>query len=193
MATSKLNLKIVQGATFSQTFRWESSVKGYKPVSAILKQAPMVILSANHGIPAGWRTKITGLSGMKEVNPNTYYIISAVTSDSITINDVNSTNFTDYITGGILEYNIPVDLTGYTARMQIREKITSSTITAEATTESGGIIINNDNKTISINLSATTTAAFTFKTAVYSLELIKNSIVTSLVDGTLTLEKEVTR
>ena len=35
-----------------------------------------------------------------------------------------------------------LDLTGYTARMQIREKIKNSTVVADLTTENGGIIFN---------------------------------------------------
>ena len=38
-----------------------------------------------------------------------------------------------------------------------------------------------------------TNAAFTFKTAVYSLELVRGSVVTPFIYGNLTLEAEVTR
>lgn len=193
MSSTKLNFKITQGSTFTQVLRWESSTKVYKAISSILKQAPMMIMAAAHGIPTGWRTKITSLNGMKEISSSQYYIATSVTSDSLTINSVNSLGFTDYISGGILEYNAPVDLANTTARMQIREKLTSDTVILELTTENGKIVLDNTNKTITINLTATETAAFTFKSAVYSLELVKSGVVTPLIDGTITLIKEVTR
>lgn len=193
MSSTKLNFKITQGSTFTQVLRWESSTKVYKAISSILKQAPMMVMAATHGIPTGWRTKITSLNGMKEISSSQYYIATSVTSDSLTINSVNSLGFTDYISGGILEYNAPVDLANTTARMQIREKLTSDTVILELTTENGKIVLDNTNKTITINLTATETAAFTFKSAVYSLELVKSGVVTPFIDGTITLIKEVTR
>lgn len=193
MASTKLNFKITQGATFTQVFRWESSTKVYKPISSILKQAPMMVMAAAHGIPAGWRTKITNLTGMKEISSSQYYVANSVTTDSVTINSVNSLGFSDYISGGILEYNAPVDLANTTARMQIREKLTSDSVILELTTENGKIVLDNTNKTITLNISATETAAFNFKSAVYSLELVKSGIVTPLVEGSITLIKEVTR
>lgn len=194
MASTKLNFKITQGSTFTQTLRWESGTKVYKPISSILKQAPMVVIAATHGLPVGWRTKITNLTGMKEISSTQYYTVSAATTDSITINAVNSLGFSDYVSGGILEYNDPVNLAGFSARMQIRAKLEDTAIIKELTTQNNGIILDNTLKTIKIYISATDTAALTFQNAVYSLELVSGGgEVTQLVNGTISLVKEVTR
>lgn len=58
----KLNLKVYQGATFREPLRWESSTKVYKPISGITKSAPIVINAVGHGIPVGWRTKVTNVA-----------------------------------------------------------------------------------------------------------------------------------
>lgn len=194
VAPVKLNLKIYQGSTFEESLRWESSTKVYKAISGITKAAPIVITAVGHGIPVGWRTKVTNVNGMKEINSSeNYLVVTSTTTDTVTVNAVNSLSYTDYISGGVLEYNQPNSLTSLTARMQIREKITSDTFIEELTTENGKIIIDDVQKTITILLSATTTAAYNFSSAVYSMELINGTTVTPFITGTITVEKEVTR
>lgn len=190
----KLNFKIYQGSTFKEVIRWESPTKGYAPITAISKAAPMVVTSAAHGIPSNWRVKITNVSGMKEVNnTETYKIVTSVDTNSLTFNDINSLGYTAYTEGGVVEYNIPNDLSGVTARMQIRANLTSSTVLEELTTENGKIIVNNTNKTITLLLTDTVTSAYTFSSAVYSMELIVSGEVIPFIYGNIALEKEITR
>lgn len=194
-APTKINFKIYQGSTFKEVLRWESSTKAYAPISGITKSAPVVITSVGHGIPVGWRAKITNVLGMKEINSaETYHTVTSVTTDDVTINAINALSYTDYTSGGVLEYNMPVDLTGYTARMQLRLKLEDIEVVHEMTTENSGIVIDNTNKTIELNISAVNTALFTFTSAVYSIELISaTSEVTPFANGVFTLVKEVTR
>lgn len=193
-APAKLNFKVYQGSTFGEVLRWESSNKIYTPITNITKAAPVVITAAAVGAPVGWRIKITNVLGMTDINSeDIYHQISAVDADSVTINALNTTGYKTYTSGGIIEYNEPINLYSYTARMQIRSKVTDSTVIDELTTENGGIVIDNDLKTITISRTAGQTAVYTFNTAVYSLEMVGGSQVTPLVTGTLTLVKEVTR
>lgn len=64
-----------------------------------------------------------------------------------------------------------VDLTGCTARMQVRGKLTDTAVLLELTTANGGIALGGAAGTVTINLSATQTAAITWVTAVYDLEI----------------------
>ncbi len=193
-APVKLNFKIYQGSTFKESLRWETSTKVYKAITGITKAAPIVITAAGHGVPVGWRIKVTNVSGMKEINSSdTYHTVTSTTTDTITLNAVNSLAYTDYTSGGVVEYNEPRSLTGVTARMQIREKLASTTVIDELTTENGGIVIDTVNKTITIVISATDTAAYTFSTAVYSMELIDGTEVIPFIYGNITLDKEITR
>ena len=103
-------------------------------------------------------------------------------------------SFSDYVSGGVAEFNLPVNLAGFTARMQIRADIDSSTVISELTTANDGVLIDNTLKTITLNITAVNTAIFTFETAVYSLELISSGgQVTTFCGGIITLVKEVTR
>lgn len=198
MQPAKLNYKIYEGSTFQETFRWESQTKSYAQISAIAKAAPCVITTTStHTCPLNWRVRITGVAGMKEINTagDDYYLVTEKTSTTVTLNQINSANFTAYTIGGILEWNTPIDLTGYTAQMQIRETLDSSTVIHELTSAvGGGISIDTANYTVTISIPANTTRNFDFTTAVYSLELTDPSgVVTTLVTGNLTLVREITR
>ena len=172
MTPAKINYKIYQGSTFKEVFRWESQTKQYANISAITKAAPCVITTtANHTIPTGWRVRVNGVVGMKEINmtaEDSYYIVTTAGSNTITLNQVNSAGYTTYTSGGVVEWNTPVPLTGFTAKMQIRETVDSSTVIAELTHLNGGITIDAANYTVTVTLTSTQTSAFTFPTAVYS-------------------------
>lgn len=87
-----------------------------------------------------------------------------------------------------------VDLTGYTARLHIREEIESSTAFITLTTENGGIAPGGTAGTVTLKLSAAATAALTQSKGVYDLELIGGSgVVTRLLEGLVVIRKEVTR
>jgi hypothetical protein len=193
-APVKLNFKIYQGSTFREVLRWESSTKTYVPITNITKTAPVVVTATAHGAPLGWRARVTGVGGMKEINDSeNYRVITATTTNTVTFNAINATGYTAYTSGGILEYNTPVDLAGYTARMQIRSQLTSTSTLLELTTANGGVVLDNSAKTITILITASQTTALTFSTAVYSLELVAGTEVVPFCGGTVTLIPEVTR
>lgn len=88
-----------------------------------------------------------------------------------------------------------VDLTGYSARMQIRSEIESVGFLAELTTENGGIALGGVAGTIELYISDEDTAAMTAqKGAVYDLELEDSGgDVTRLIKGKIEIDREVTR
>jgi len=197
MQPAKINYKIYQGSTFQETFRWESETKVYVPIQAIAKSAPCVVTTTTpHNLPVGWRFRVVGAGGMKEINSATedYHLSTLIpTATSIEINQVNSLNYNTYTSGGVVEFNQPVSLSGFAARMQIRETVDSATIIHEATTQNTQISLDNTTKTIQITLLANVTQNFTFSTAVYSLELYNGNNVIPFITGNLTLVQEVTR
>lgn len=87
----------------------------------------------------------------------------------------------------------PVNLTTYTARMQVRENYDASSSVLSLTTENGGITLGGALGTITIVASATATAALTPDSYVYDLELVTGSTVTRLVQGSFTVTPEVTK
>lgn len=87
------------------------------------------------------------------------------------------------------------DLTGYTARMQVRRTIESSTALLTLTTENGGldVIPYEGNNEILINVSASVTASIS-NSGVYDIEIISpTGTVSRVLQGIFTLSPEVTR
>jgi hypothetical protein len=198
MEPAKISYKIYQGSTFQETLRWESETKQYAPISAITNAAPCVITTSSaHGVPVNWRIRVTGVSGMKDINTisdDAYYLVTSKTSNTLTLNQVNSAAYASYTSGGIVEYNTPIPITGYTAQMQIRETLESATVIHELTTANGGIVIDPVNYTIMLKMSAAVTATFNFDSAVYSCELTDaQGTVMPFLTGNISLVKEVTR
>lgn len=87
----------------------------------------------------------------------------------------------------------PINLTSYTARMQVRDGYSATSSLLSLTTENGGITLGGALGTITLVASATDTAALTPDQYVYDLEMITGSTVTRLVQGSFTVTPEVTK
>lgn len=193
------DLKIEQGKTFSLTVRWATLPFVYSAITAITKAAPAVITSPAHGVPDGWRVAVVSAGGMRRINAkNTpprssdYHRATVVDSSTVSLNDVNSTDYSAYTSGGYLQYKTPVDLAGFTARMSIKDDVGGTELLRLDTTN-GRITLDNAAKTIALSISAADTAAITWLEGVYDLELVSGSGVVSLVmSGSVAVDTEVT-
>jgi hypothetical protein len=100
----------------------------------------------------------------------------------------------------------PIDLTGYSGKMQIKSDyadnapVTYATISSSLAADGTGLYFSGSNNTtpptsgsIGLYISAASSSAFNFDTAKYDLELYSGSVVARLVEGTIKLSKEVTR
>jgi len=86
-----------------------------------------------------------------------------------------------------------LDLTGWTARMQIRPEIDSETVMVELTTENGRIVLGDEEGTVTLTLTADITEDFDDE-GVYDLELVDTyDRVYRLLKGKVKVELEVTR
>jgi hypothetical protein len=86
--------------------------------------------------------------------------------------------------------DIAVDLTGYTARMQLRT--TQGAVVLELTTENGRIVLQTPGR-IDLYISAVDTTNLVGVNAKYDLEMVCGEEVVRLVQGTVTLSSEVTK
>lgn len=86
-----------------------------------------------------------------------------------------------------------VNLTGYSARMQVRQSYSSTSTLASLTSSGGDIVLGGALGTIEITISATATAAMPATVAVYDLELVIGSTVQRLMQGAFQITAEVTR
>jgi hypothetical protein len=84
---------------------------------------------------------------------------------------------------------VPINISGRTYTAQIRESAKSSTVLAEFT----GSIINAASGKFSVTLSATNSSNLQPANAVWDLQETYGSIVTTLISGTATISRDVTR
>jgi len=100
----------------------------------------------------------------------------------------------------------PIDLTGYSGKMQIRSDYADNnpttyiTLSSSLAADGTGLNFSGSNGStplssgsIAIVISATSSSLFTFNTAKYDLELTYGSSVTRILEGNIKLSKEVTR
>ena len=191
MQPAKLDLHIVQGATLRDTLRLMQPRYEYRPITGI--SGSPLRLTVDHGLPGSWLAWVEGVNGMQGVNrsPRTErpHRVTVVDASTLEINALSAFGLNP--SGGQLIYKPPVDLTGATARMQIREQV-GGAVLLELTTENDGLAISGPG-TITRTLSATQTAALTWAEAVYDLEVeYADGTVQRYLQGAVTVSREVT-
>ena len=87
-----------------------------------------------------------------------------------------------------------VNLTGATARMQIRRKASSPTADITLNTENGGIEITSPlTGEFLINITPEMSTPVTITAGVYDLEIVQGAYVTRILMGAITISPEVTK
>lgn len=198
MAAINKPLAFVQGSTFSLVLRWEKEPIVYKPITAVTQTAPVRITAPAHGLVEGWRTAVVGGKGMDELRavPNEikdrdYHQATVIDVDTLEFNDVNAAGFKAYGGGAHLQYNTPVELTGYAARLIVKDKVGGATL-FEMTTENNRIVLDPISHTITLVVTAADLADQIWAKGVYELELESLSgVVTKLMGGAATVAKEI--
>ena len=100
-------------------------------------------------------------------------------------------------------FGIPVDLTGFTARMQLRPSIASESVLLDLTTENGGLVLGGVTGEVKMIFREADTVSLA-RGGVYDLELVDGPSeydpetvdappVIRFVQGNITLSKGVTR
>lgn len=88
----------------------------------------------------------------------------------------------------------PIDLSGYTARLQARESQDAEEPFLSLTTENGGIALGGAAGTVTLSIADGDTADIAEASGVYDLELESaGGTVTRLLQGKILISKEVTR
>lgn len=90
--------------------------------------------------------------------------------------------------------NAPIDVSGHTARMQVRRTYDAPTPLLNLTTENGAITLGGAAGTLDISAAPDLTRELPPKGGVYDLELVAPSgVVVRLIRGTVSVSPEVTK
>lgn len=89
---------------------------------------------------------------------------------------------------------VPLNLTGVTAKLQVRSTVDSTSVLLELSTENGGITIVGLEGKITLYISATQTTSLVGFGGVYDLELYyTDGKIVRLIEGNVMFKPEVTR
>ena len=176
------NLTIDQGSDWYVNFVYNQPAE----ITNITANGTTVTYTAVNGFTAGQTVSITG------VNPSTYnlqsVLVNAATGSQFTV--LNAATGT-YINGGIAY--APVNVTGYTAALQLRS-LPESPTTVLSLTSSSGITVGTTNGLFAVHATAIQTANIDEGIYYYDIEITSpTSVVTRLAQGQIVVSAEVTR
>lgn len=171
------DITIKQGKTFIRVLRWETAPVVRKPITGISLAfgAPRMDV-VGHGLTNGWRAYVSRVKGMINLNAQNnpprasdFHPCTVIDPNTVEFNDVtpvdsNGREWPAWTEGGFLEYNTPVDLTGYTARIKIKNKVGGTVLASNDSADEAlnviNVTIDNAAKTITLTIAASATDDF---------------------------------
>jgi hypothetical protein len=194
------NIRICQGKTYFKEFLWGVGPLIYKPIESIDRSAPLVMKVPNHDLIDDWPFYITHVQGMRDINDNPDTPINprfarVIDADTLELNSVVSLDFGQHTPNtGVIRYATYPNFSGMEARMQIRNRVGGTVLLSLTSQPDGGIVLDNLNKKIVIEVGADVTEGFGWKRGVYDLEIEDISgRVYGIAYGSVSLFKEVTK
>lgn len=122
MTPARLDLPIIPGATLQQPLLLMQPTYTYKPITEIQQTAPLKMTVPGHGLPGEWMTWCEGIQQGQSLNLDKATTVGRMTrvvdADTVEFNDINGLQLK--ASGGVLVFQLPVDLTGMGARVEIR-------------------------------------------------------------------------
>ena len=176
------NLEMDQGAD------WDLNVVYKQPASItnVVGNGTTVTFTAANSFSAGQIVSID------QVMPYIYNL------QNVEIASANATQFTVtnaatgiYISGGLA--TAPLNISGYTAKMQMRSYPDNPTAVLTLTTENGGIVITGATGNIDLHATPTQTGAINQGPYDYDIEIYSGGNVTRVVQGQVVVLAQVTR
>lgn len=180
-------LQITRGSTYCDSLQWSTDECVFRPIKIVRSTAPVRLDCPGHGVPDDWEVSIEGHAN---IDPRKIFNVRRIDDDTLEIPCLNGTMFS--ASPAVLRYLMPVDLTGYEARLQIRDRVGGNLLLELSSNAGAGITIDHQLKQIKREIAADITAALTWKRAVYGMEMILGSYVIKLDSGTVEVSDEVT-
>jgi hypothetical protein len=188
-------ITIYQGATFDKKYNWYGGGRVTREIDNVTPGCPTRITISAHGLSANVDTPvyIEDVKSPRELNTKGEEVVATwVDADNFDV--PTGTRGQSYTAGtGCVHYYLPKDLTDYTARMDIRESIDDD-VPLVSLVSPADLVIDLATAEIQIIITDEVTAALSFDSGVYDLELEDSTgHVTRLMGGEVTFVKEVTR
>lgn len=213
MAAKQTPIELQHGDSSTIVLRIETDPILYTTITDVAQSAPLRITAPGHAVRNGQNVAVTNVRGLTEVNgvanalkPADWHAATVVDANTVDLNDVNGVGFKAYESGGVLQYNTLMDLTGWDARLQVRNRKGGDTTYLSMTTANGLLAIDTALQTVTMffdpyAMATAELAGVDWRKAYYDLELFRTVTrgseqveqVYSPVEGPLTLDKDTTR
>lgn len=168
-----LPMRIIRGATYRDTRRLMQPPKVYRPLTAVAPTAPLRLTVTDHGLAGDWLAWVIGTIRPPELNraPGRQipHRVDVVDANTLEINSLSGVGMNPDAGSGQLVYQPPVDLTGATARLIIREREEGGATLLELT--SGAGITTPASGTLAVEIDADATQAITWTAGWYHLDI----------------------
>lgn len=175
-------LQLTRGATYRQAFFLQQPTLNFKDVTGG-QSFPLELTVVGHGLQNGWPIWLEGVPGIPELNrpyggqPVFPEVVDADTLRFSTISGINRPR----PTSGKVVFNMPVDLTGATAKVELLDAAEPSEDFITTSISAGG--------TVTMVISAADTAQITWERAKFALWLtMSNGDRDCWVTGTIIAE-----
>lgn len=190
MQAARVPMCIARGATYRDTRRFMQPRREYRTISAIAPAAPLLITAPGHGLVGDWLAWVGGATGFPNLNREpgrqAAHRVEVIDINTLEINALSGVGLSP--AGGQLIYQPPVDLTGATARLEIREREEGGAVLLALS--SGDGISPGAPGTLVVEISAADTEAFTWTSAWYDLDItFPDGTVSRFFRGQVTVEQ----
>lgn len=213
MAAKQTPIELQHGDSYTLVLRIETDPIIYTSITAVAQSAPLRITAPGHTVRAGQNVAVTNVRGTTEINgaanalkPSDWHPATVIDANTVDLNDVNGAGFKAYEGGGVLQYSTLMDLTGWDARLQVRNRKGGDTTYLFMTTANGMLAIDTTIQTVSIffdpyAMATAELAGADWRKSYYDLELFRTVTrggeqveqVYSPLEGPITLDKDTTR
>ncbi|WP_448681358.1 hypothetical protein [Pseudomonas nicosulfuronedens] len=192
MQSPCLPMRLIRGATYRDTRRIMQPPKEYRPLTAISSTAPVRLTVNDHGLTGDWLAWVIGTTGLPDLNREPQrqlpHRVEVVDENTLEINRLSGAGFKPEVGAGQLIYQPPVDLTGSTARLVIREREDGGNQLLEISTGNG--ITATGPGTLTVEISVESTEALTWTAGWYHLEVVfADGTVSRFFRGPVTVEQ----
>lgn len=192
MTAATQNFDVNAGETFLKAFRYGTKPLVTKAITMITQAAPPQVTAAGHGLVAGWPAAVVSAQGMTQINSPHYpprssdwTSVTIIDGSNVTLDDVNSSDFTAYSSGGFLVYPTPVDLTSMTGSFSVFDNPEHTGTPLLTETTAPGLVFDNTAKKITVQFE---TAALGWTTGYFELVVIDSaSVKRELINGVINI------
>lgn len=185
------SISIVKGSTYRDSLRWATAECRFVQAS-LVPGAPLSLIAPGHGIPDLW--PLVYVEGSKDIDASKAQTVRVVDADTLELPCTNGSRFKSGPV--VLRVQVPVEMAGYEARMQIRDKPGGALLmelTSMASAGEPSITLDDDAKTIVREVPASVTETISWKKGVFDMEMVQGDYVIKIDSGTVTVQDEVTK